>query len=127
MARVIHGTTPRQDGFWMPAEYEPQERVWMIWPERTDNWRDGAKPAQEAYAAVAGAISRFTPVTMLVSAAQFANCRARLKEDIRVVELSSNDAWCRDTGPTFLINGKGEKRACDWSFNACFYCRYSIL
>lgn len=102
----------------MPAEYEPQEKVWMIWPERADNWRGGGKPAQRAYAAVAEAISRFTPVTMLVSAAQYENCRARLAEQIRVVEISSNDAWCRDTGPTFLVNSEGMKRACDWVFNA---------
>lgn len=118
MAKIIRGTTPAQDGYRMPAEYEPQERVWMIWPERTDNWRLGAKPAQNAYVAVAEAISRFTPVTMLVSRMQYANCRSRLKEDIRVIELSSNDAWCRDTGPTFLVNERGEKRACDWAFNA---------
>ena len=118
MAKRITGTTPRQDGFRMPAEFEPQERIYMIWPQRTDNWRAGAKPAQEAYANVAEAISRFTPVTMLVNCDQYANARARLSENIRVLEMSSNDAWCRDCGPTFLVNDKGERRACDWSFNA---------
>ena len=53
----------------MPAEFEPQDKIWMIWPERTDNWRDGAKPAQQAYAMVAKAISAFEPVNMLVSSA----------------------------------------------------------
>ena len=118
MAKRITGTTPRQDGFRMPAEFEPQERIYMIWPQRTDNWRAGAKPAQEAYANVAEAISRFTPVTMLVNCDQYANARARLPKNIRVLEMSSNDAWCRDCGPTFLVNDKGERRACDWSFNA---------
>lgn len=118
MAKRIEGTTPKQDGFYMPAEFAPQEKVWMIWPERSDNWRQGAKPAQEAYANVAKAISEFSPVNMLVSYEQYQNCRARLPENIRVIEMSSNDAWCRDVGPTFLINDKGEKRACDWKFNA---------
>ncbi len=36
-------STPRQDGFRMPGEHEPQSAVWMIWPERCDNWRYGAK------------------------------------------------------------------------------------
>jgi agmatine deiminase len=58
--------TPLADGFHMPAEWEPQDGVWMIWPERPDNWRLGAKPAQAAFAAVAGAIARFEPVTMMV-------------------------------------------------------------
>lgn len=118
MAKIIRGSTPKQDGFYMPGEFTPQEKVWMIWPERTDNWRLGAKPAQEAYAEVARAISEFTQVTMLVSYSQYENCRVRLPENIRVIEMSSNDAWCRDCGPSFLVNDKGEKRACDWTFNA---------
>lgn len=118
MAFRIQNTTPKQDGYRMPGEFEPQERIYMIWPERTDNWRNGAKPAQEAYTDVAKAISRFTPVTMLVNSRQYANARARLPENIRVIEMSSDDAWCRDCGPTFLVNDKGERRACDWTFNA---------
>lgn len=118
MAKQILNTTPLQDGFYMPGEFFPQERVWMIWPERTDTWRDGAKPAQKAFSDVAKAISCFTPVTMLVSARQFANCREQLPPEVQVIEMSTDDAWCRDTGPSFLINGKGERRACDWRFNA---------
>jgi len=90
----------------------------MLWPERTDNWRDGAKPAQAAFAAVAEAIAQSEAVTMGVSAAQFQNARARLGSGIRVVEMSSNDAWMRDCGPTFVIDGKGRRRGIDWSFNA---------
>ena len=41
MAKRIIGTTPKQDGYRMPAEFEPQQGVWMLWPERNDNWRDG--------------------------------------------------------------------------------------
>ena len=118
MAKRIIGTTPKQDGYRMPGEFEPQDRIYMIWPKRPDNWRMGAKPAQEAYANVAKAISEFTPVTMLVDCNQYENARERLPENIRVVEMSSDDAWCRDVGPSFLIDAKGHRRACDWSFNA---------
>lgn len=118
MAKRIVESTPKQDGFYMPGEFAPQEKIWMIWPERTDNWRNGAKPAQEAYKNVAVAISKFTPVTMLVSSRQYSNARNMLPEDIQVIEMSSNDAWCRDCGPSFLINSKGELRACHWGFNA---------
>ena len=110
--------TPLADGFHMPAEWEPQDGVWMIWPERPDNWRLGAKPAQAAFAAVAGAIARFEPVTMMVSARQYANARAVLPEAVRVVEVSTNDCWARDTGASFLVNGRGELRGVDWRFNA---------
>ena len=118
MSKRIYDSTPKQDGFRMPGEFEPQQHVFMVWPERSDNWRYGAKPAQRAYTDVAAAIAKHTPVTMLVSNAQYANCRARLPEHIRVVEMSSDDAWVRDSGPTFVINDKGEIRGIDWIFNA---------
>ncbi len=118
MAKTITGSTPKQDGFRMPGEFEEQEQVWMVWPERPDNWRNGAKPVQKAFVNVACAIAEFEPVTMLVSSEQYANARARLPENIRVLEMSSDDAWVRDTGPTFVINEKGEIRGCDWKFNA---------
>ena len=117
MAKRIH-STPRKDGFRMPGEFEPQEKIWMIWPERPDTWRDGAKPAQKAFVEVARAISAFEPLTMLVSAAQYANARNQLPDEVRVVEMSTDDAWCRDCGPTFLKNDKGEVRGVDWEFNA---------
>ena len=102
----------------MPAEFERHAGCWMLWPERPDNWRLGAKPAQEAFAAVASAIAASEPVTVGASAAQFHNARARLPVSVRVVEMSSNDAWMRDCGPTFVIDGKGRRRGVDWTFNA---------
>ena len=111
-------STPRKDGYRMPGEFEPQSEVFMIWPERPDNWRDNAGPAQRAYCDVAIAISEFTPVTMLVSAHQYSKARTMLPASIRLVEMSSNDAWCRDSGPTFLVNDNGGIRAVDWTFNA---------
>jgi len=117
MARRID-STPKKDSYRMPGEFEPQKQVWMIWPERPDVWREGAKPAQKSYANVAKAISEFEPVTMCVSKEQFANCRNALQPEIRVEEIASNDAWIRDCGPTFLINDKGGVRAVDWDFNA---------
>lgn len=118
MAKLITNSTPKADGFRMPGEFEEQKQIFMIWPERTDNWRAGAKPAQKTFANVAAAISEFEPVTMCVSAAQYEHAKAMLPAGVRIVEMSSNDAWCRDMGPSFLINDKGETRACDWTFNA---------
>jgi len=102
----------------MPGEFEPHSGCWMAWPERPDNWRLGAKPAQEAYAAVAAAIAESEPVTMAVSDRQFENCRAMLPPAVRVVEVSTDDAWIRDHGPTFVVDGDGELRGVDWRFNA---------
>ena len=111
-------TTPRADGFRMPAEWEPHTGCWMLWPERSDNWRGGAKPAQHAFAAVASAIARAEPVSICVSPAQYLVARAMLPADVRLVEMTSNDSWIRDCGPTFVINEKGELRGIDWKFNA---------
>jgi agmatine deiminase len=102
----------------MPAEFERHAGCWMLWPERTDNWREGAKPAQAAFAAVAAAIADAEPVTMGVSAAQYQNARARLPAQVRLVELTANDAWMRDSGPTFLLGQRGRLRGVDWRFNA---------
>lgn len=113
-------STPRADGFYMPAEWAPQSQVWMIWPERPDSWRSGAQPAQHDFLAVIRAIARFTPVTLCTSAASFVAASEALADDsgVRVVELSNDDAWMRDSGPTFLIDGQGGLAGVDWDFNA---------
>lgn len=117
MTRIID-STPRADGFRMPGEFEPQKQIWMLWPQRPDNWRLGAKPAQRAWVEVAKAISRFEPVTVGVNHDQFENARYMLPPEVRVVEISNNDAWMRDCGPTFVVNDKGDVRLVDWIFNA---------
>jgi agmatine deiminase len=115
---MLFTSTPRADGFAMPAEFGPHSGTWMLWPQRPDNWRLGAKPAQKAFAAVARAIAQFEPVTVGVNHNQYAHARAVLPPEVRVVELSNNDAWMRDVGPTFLCNAEGELAGIDWIFNA---------
>jgi agmatine deiminase len=117
MSRTLH-STPATDGFRMPGEFEPHAGCWMAWPERPDNWRDGARPAQEAFAAVAAAIAASEPVTMAASAAEHERCRSLLPPSVRVVELPADDAWMRDIGPTFVVDGAGGRRGVDWEFNA---------
>lgn len=111
-------TTPRNDHFYMPGEFAPHERCLMLWPERPDVWRENGRPAQEAFAAVASAISQFEPVTMGVSAAQYPIARALLPPAVELVEMAYNDAWVRDNGPTMVVNAEGERRGIDWDFNA---------
>ncbi len=104
----------------MPPEWAPQTQVWTLWPERPDSWRDGALPAQAAFVAVIRAIARFEPVTVGASQGQFQNASQQLagETNVRVIELSNDDVWMRDCGPTFLINGKGDLAAVNWEFNA---------
>ena len=67
---------------------------------------------------VATAIAQFEPVTIGVSRSQFLNARHMLPDCVRVVEMSYNDSWMRDCGPTFVVNDKGSVRLVDWDFNA---------
>lgn len=117
MSRLID-STPQRDGFRMPAEWEPHAGTWMLWPERPDNWRLGAKPAQRAFAAVASAIAQFEPVTIGVNHRQYDNARNVLPPEVRVVEISNNDSWMRDCGPTFVVHDAGGVRGVNWKFNA---------
>ena len=114
----LRNHTPLEDGYRMPAEFEPHRGCWMLWPERGDTWRLGAKPAQASFIKVAEAISAFEPVTIAVGHRQWENARALLPDSIRVVEITSDDAWMRDVGPTFVINEQGTLGAIDWQFNA---------
>jgi agmatine deiminase len=115
-------STPAADRWRMPAEWEPHAGCWIAWPERPDNWREAAAPAQEAFAAVASAISAAEPVTVGASDAQFERARAMLPPQVRVLELSTDDAWMRDIGPSFLTGRASELpqalRGVDWRFNA---------
>ena len=111
-------STPRADGYRMPGEFEPHRGCWMAWPRRPDNWRLGAAPAQLAFAAVAEAINASEPVTMAVSDEQFEHARSLLSPSIRLVEMSTDDAWMRDIGPTFVTGREGGLRGVDWRFNA---------
>src|SRR6185437_1497370 len=111
-------STPAADGWHMPGEFGAHAGCWMAWPERPDNWRDGAAPAQRAFAAVAEAISVAEPVTVGVRDAQFERARELLPAEVRVVELDTDDAWMRDIGPSFLVGSDSGLRGVDWRFNA---------
>ena len=117
MSRTLD-TTPAADGYRMPAEWAHHTGCWLVWPERPDNWRLGGKPAQTAFAQVAEAIAETEAVTVAVSARQYDNARSSLSSRVRVVEMSNDDAWMRDIGPSFVVNDAGDVRGVDWGFNA---------
>jgi agmatine deiminase len=114
----IFYSLPRTDGFRCPGEFETKAGCWLGWPERTDVWRDGGKPAQKVWVAIASAIADSEPVTVCASASQYANARAMLPTNVRVLEMTVNDSWFRDTGPAWLLNDNGDVRGVDFPFNA---------
>ena len=110
-------TLPPTSGVRFVAEFERQTDAYLIWPERPDNWRDGAKPAQRAFTKLAKLIGKYEPTTMLVSSKQYLNARHLLDDHIRVLEMSSNDAFIKDTGPIY-VEADGKLQAIDFGFNA---------
>jgi len=96
----------------------------MAWPCREALWGDELPAAREAFAAVAKAIAAFEPVTMIAPHGLVEEA-ARLCG--RAVDVATprrgdaragiDDSWMRDTGPSFLIDGKGGIAGCDWRFN----------
>jgi agmatine deiminase len=111
-------STPAADGFRMPAEWEPHERCWMAWPCRDKTWDDGLGAAREAYAAVAKAIARFEPVTMIADPHDVAEASLHCGSGVEVLSLPITDSWIRDTGPTFVGDGDGRLAGVDWRYNA---------
>jgi agmatine deiminase len=112
-------TTPKQRGFFMPAEWHPHSHCRMAWPTRMAVWHSeaGLKAACRAYATVAKAIARFEPVTMLVNADQRLDATALCGPTVKILVAPHNDSWHRDSGPTFVISKQGELAGVNWQFN----------
>ena len=110
-------STPKADGFYMPSELAEHKCTYLLWPERPDNWREGAKPAQKAFREVVETIAKYEPVVLGVNQSQYSHVLGMNMENVIVVEISNNDSWIRDTGATMVVNDKGEMRAVDWGFN----------
>ncbi len=110
-------STPRKDGFYMPSELAEHKCTYLLWPERPDNWRDGAKPAQKAFKQVIETIAKYEPVVVGVNSSQYAHVLGMNMKNVHVVEISNNDSWIRDTGATMVVNDAGEMCAVDWAFN----------
>jgi agmatine deiminase len=103
----------------MPAEWEPHERTVMGWPCRRVLWGDLLERARADYAAVANAIARFEPVTMIAADAEDVElARAACDGEVEVVELPLDDSWLRDCGPIYVYDEDGARFAVHFRFNA---------
>lgn len=115
-------TTPIQDKFYMPAEYEPHAATIMIWCERGGSWIYGAKYARPVFAELIKVICCGEKVYLAVSERGRAVAYEYLGKEIDegkviLVDIPTDDSWARDMAPTFLTDGQ-EVRAVDWAFNA---------
>ena len=102
----------------MPAEWVRHDRCWMSWPHRADIWQGTLDRTQRSYAAVAQAIRRFEPVTMIAHPDGVDMAKRLCGPGIDVLPIHIDDSWCRDNGPTFVKNGMGGLAGIAWRFNA---------
>ncbi|MGC6424969.1 MAG: agmatine deiminase family protein [Lentimonas sp.] len=111
-------------GYRFPAEWEEQEAVWFAWPTRTDLWGERNARVKEQLAALYVLAARFQTVRVLCPQAAQAELLSKMEAagDCSRVELydyETDDVWCRDYGPLFLLNeDASELCISDWRYNA---------
>jgi agmatine deiminase len=105
----------------MPAEWAPHERTWMAYPVANATFGPdgsaGLVRARRAWAEVARTAAHHEPVSVLAAPADVVAARSALGEGIEVVPAALDDAWLRDSGPTFVHGPQGSLAAVDWVFN----------
>ena len=117
-------STPKELGYRFPAEWEPQEAVWFAWPVREDLWPLVFPKVREQLAALYVLAARFEPVRVLCPKSAQADLRALMEQagdasEVALYDYETDDIWCRDYGPLFLLSEDGsELCVADWIYNA---------
>ena len=117
---------PAPQGFHFPAEWAPHTATWLSWPHKEESWPGKIDKIYNRYAEFIKVVAEGEIVRINVKDEQMA---AFAKEQLIAVgaDLSkiefyhfpTNDAWCRDHGPAFLINSETKEKAIiDWGYNA---------
>jgi agmatine deiminase len=115
------------NGFHMPAEWEPQEAIWLAWPHNPLTWPDAMlAEVEDSYIEIIRALHADQKIKLLVRDRE---AEARVGSILRNsgIELSqvvffdipAEDSWIRDYGPTFVVNRESRQLAMvKWTFNA---------
>jgi agmatine deiminase len=120
--------TPRQLGFTFPAEFAPQNAMWLSWPHKEASWPGKIETIYQPYCEFICLVSQNQKVCINVTneqmkqfaldRLQIANCKLQTA-NLEFYFHPTNDAWCRDHGPAFVVNyAKKEKAIVDWDYNA---------
>ena len=104
-------------GLRWPAEFERHTRTWMAWPVRRALWGEHLESVCADYGRLARAISQFEPVVMVANPGDGAAAQAECGANVMVVEIPIDDSWTRDSGPTFIVGARQERKAVTWRFN----------
>ena len=113
------GASAKDAGFHMPLESDWHERTFMQWPSRSNLY--GSARALDAVRStivlIARSIARFEPVVVLARPEQIETATKSLGPGIEIWPIKTEDLWCRDSGPTFVVSGSGKLAVSDLGFN----------
>ncbi len=120
--------TPKALGYRFPAEWESQEAIWLSFPHNQETWPAAQlKEVHQAYCEFIKVIANTQKVNLLVNdqdtaqnLSQQLTAIATHLDHVYFYQIESNDAWLRDSGPSFLINpeAKDKKVIINWQYNA---------
>ncbi|MEM9427551.1 MAG: agmatine deiminase family protein [Pseudomonadota bacterium] len=104
---------------YVPPEEARHERTFMQWPVSRKVYRDPVflEMVQQAIADIANTIAEFEPVTLLAAASEHADARRRLSSTVALWDIPTEDLWCRDTGPIFVVSDAGDLAVTQIQFN----------
>lgn len=119
--------TPQQLGYYFPAEFHPHEATWLSWPHKEASWPGKIHTIFPYYSQFVKYLADSEKVRINVAdeaMKTFATGHLQTAGvNLANVEFffhPTNDAWCRDHGPAFLINPNAEQKkvVVDWNYNA---------
>jgi agmatine deiminase len=118
--------TPKQLGYHFPAEFAPHTATWLSWPHKEASWPGKIDTIFPVYAQFIKLVAEGEKVNINVAdekMKKFAISHLeKVGADLKNIHFfyhPTNDAWCRDHGPAFLINPTEKKKMIvDWGYNA---------
>jgi len=119
--------TPKELGYYFPAEFAPHEATWLSWPHKEASWPGKIDAIYPYYAQFINVLSQSEKVRINVANEAMKAFALKYIEqagaDLSQVEFyfhPTNDAWCRDHGPAYLVNPNAENKKVivDWGYNA---------
>ncbi|MCZ6463502.1 MAG: agmatine deiminase family protein [Proteobacteria bacterium] len=108
-----------------PAEWEEHQATWLAWPHNPETWPGRLTAVEAAFAAMVEALAPRETVCIAVDGDPMQErARRRLEErgidpdrGVRFVDIPTDDAWIRDSGPVFVADGD-ETALLDFRFDS---------
>ena len=122
----IKGVTPRSLGFHFPAEFAKHDAMWLSWPHKEESWPGKIASIYPSYTEFIKIVALTEKVCINVVDEKMKNSAIKMlhlaganMDQVQFFMHPTNDAWCRDHGPSFLINKNiNSKAIIDWNINA---------